>query len=151
MNTKIISAFPGTGKSVYFQKNPQKTLDSDSSNWSWTHEGTNRVRHPDFPSNYISHIKENMGRYDVILVSSHAEVREALLDNKIFFYLVYPGSTRKEEFLERYRNRGNPDRFIQLVSDNWDNWMKEVEKPQHGYEFIRMTHGNLEDVIRNLV
>ena len=127
MNTKIISAFPGTGKSVYFQKNPQKTLDSDSSNWSWAYEGTNRVRHPDFPSNYISHIKENMGKYDIILVSSHAEVREAMLDNNIFFYLVYPDPTRKEEFLERYRNRGNPEGFIQLVSDNWDDWMKEVE------------------------
>jgi len=148
MQTKIISAFPGTGKSTFFNKNPRTSLDSDSSNWSWIKQPNGQnVRNPDFPRNYINHIKENIGKYEYILVSSHAEVREALLNECLFFYLVYPDSSRKEEFLERYRNRGNPDKFIQLVSDKWDDWMKEVQNLPYGCHFISMTKGNLEEVI----
>ena len=35
MKTKIISAFPGTGKSYYHKNHPETTLDSDSSFFSW--------------------------------------------------------------------------------------------------------------------
>ena len=92
MRTKIISAFPGTGKSVYHQKHKETTLDSDSSNFSWIiDENGNKVRNTEFPKNYIEHIKENIGKYEFIFVSSHKDVREALLNECIFFYLVYSG------------------------------------------------------------
>jgi hypothetical protein len=87
--TKIISAFPGVGKSVYHSKYPDITLDSDSSNFSWIKDdnGNNtEERNPDFPKNYIEHIKSNIGKYKYIFVSSHKEVRNALFDNCIFFY-----------------------------------------------------------------
>ena len=35
MRTRIISAFPGTGKSFYHSYNKETTLDSDSSLFSW--------------------------------------------------------------------------------------------------------------------
>lgn len=63
-NTIVISAFPACGKS-YKVKNyngkPYTMLDSDSSNFSWIKDelGNNtKVRNPDFPSNYIQHIKK---------------------------------------------------------------------------------------------
>ena len=151
MRTKIISAFPGTGKSVYHQKHKETTLDSDSSNFSWIiDENGNKVRNPEFPKNYIEHIKENIGKYEFIFVSSHKDVREALLNECIFFYLVYPDDTRKDEFIERYKNRGNDESFIKLVSDNWDNWMKEIWFLPDGCKHINMVLDNLEDEIRHL-
>ena len=66
IRTKIISAFPGTGKSYYHNKNKETTLDSDSSNFSWIKDenGNNTTeRNPKFPQNYIYHIKENIGKY----------------------------------------------------------------------------------------
>ena len=39
MKTKIISAFPGTGKSYYHKNHPNTTLDSDSSQFSWLYDG----------------------------------------------------------------------------------------------------------------
>lgn len=86
IETKIISAFPGTGKSWLFKNYPGLFLDSDSSDFSWTSPG---VRNPDFPSNYITHIKQNIGKYKKIFVSSHDVVRKALVENGIPFTLVY--------------------------------------------------------------
>ena len=83
MRTRIISAFPGTGKSVYHEKHPLTTLDSDSSNFSWIEVDGVKLRNPQFPENYIEHIKKNIGIYDFIFVSSHSVVREALVNNSI--------------------------------------------------------------------
>jgi hypothetical protein len=127
MRTKIVSAFPGTGKSTFFRNNKDKSIDSDSSEFSWViDENGNKVRNPDFPRNYIQHIKENIGKYEYIFVSSHKEVRDALVDNCIFFYLAYPSRDRKEEFIKNYKARGDDDKFIELVEKNWDNWILEL-------------------------
>ena len=153
MRTKIISAFPGTGKSYYYGKYPNTTLDSDSSNFSWVKDenGNNtKERNPEFPQNYINHIKENIGKYKYIFVSSHKEVRDALLDNCLFFYLVYPSENRKDEFLERYRSRGNDEKFIKLISDNWGKWVREIYWINNGCEKIKMVLDNLEDELNHL-
>ena len=153
MRTKIISAFPGVGKTYYHNKHKDTTLDSDSSNFSWIKDenGNNtKVRNPEFPQNYINHIKDNIGKYEYIFVSSHKDVRNALLDNCIFFYIVYPDSTRKDEFIQRYRNRGNDENFIKLVSDNWDSWMRERRFLPDGCKDINMVLDNLEDELNHL-
>ena len=117
--TKIISAFPACGKTYAFEKlneNGYRILDSDSSKFSWmdvvdeAYEMKNRgkknykeryikVRNPEFPSNYIQHIKENIGKADYIFVSSHKEVRDALIENGIYFTLVYPDRSMKAEWV----------------------------------------------------
>lgn len=152
MRTRIISAFPGTGKTTFHKKNPDTTLDSDSSNFSWkVDENGNKYRNPDFPKNYIDHIKDNIGKYKFIFVSSHKEVRDALIDNCIFFYFIYPSDERKAEFIERFRNRGNNENFISLVSDNWEKWMHEIWFLDNGCEKIRMVLPNLEDELNHLL
>lgn len=74
--TLVISAFPGCGKSHFFRENKDKeVLDSDSSKFDKTH----------FPQNYIEHIKSNLGKVDIIMVSSHKEVRD---ENKLKEYNI---------------------------------------------------------------
>ena len=82
VNTIVVSAFPGTGKTHFAKYTDLDVLDSDSSKYSWVKEG---VRHPDFPANYIRHIKENLGVVNIILVSTHKVVREALTEAGIDF------------------------------------------------------------------
>ncbi len=50
MRTRIISAFPGTGKSFYHKNNPKTTLNSDSSFFSWITVGDKKERNSDFPT-----------------------------------------------------------------------------------------------------
>ncbi len=120
-NTLLIAAFPGTGKSHLFRNPGDKiVLDSDSSTFDKS----------DFPANYIRHIKENMGKADIICISSHKEVREALVDAGLHFLLVYPNISLKDEYVERYVERGSPQGFVDLISKNWDTWVSECgEQP----------------------
>ena len=145
MRTKIISAFPGVGKTYYSNKHPDKALDSDSSNFSWTIENGQKIRSSEFPNNYIRHIKENIGKYEYIFVSSHKEVRKALKDNCLFFYLVFPQKMMKNEFIERYKDRGNSEDFIKLVSDNWEQWIDDCKFEGDGCKPIETTLKNFPE------
>ncbi|RTK92898.1 MAG: hypothetical protein EKK64_11175, partial [Neisseriaceae bacterium] len=93
---KVIAAFPGTGKSTYYKQHAteQIILDSDSSLFD----------KKDFPNNYIQHIKNHLNKADIIFVSSHKIVRDALVEANIPFTLIYPNLDCKDEYLTRYQN-----------------------------------------------
>lgn len=136
-NTIVISAFPGLGKTTFFNKSQESNisvLDSDSINFSWLEgdtdsDGSNatRVRNPDFPNNYIQHIKENIGKVDIILVSSHKIVRDALNDEGIKYFVVYPHISLKEEYIERYIKRSSPVKFVEMLHTNFESFVSEID------------------------
>jgi hypothetical protein len=66
-------------------------------------------------------------KVDKILVSSHKDVRDVLLKKGIPFVLVYPNREIKDEYIQRYKDRGNNDAFVDLLEKNWDNWMDEMD------------------------
>lgn len=146
-NTVIISGFPAVGKSMLAKNSQLVVLDSDSSKFSWISEG---VRHPDFPNNYIKHIQENIGKADYILVSSHDIVREALENNSIEYFLVYPNMSQKDEYLERYRHRGNDEKFVSFIDSNWDKFILDIEREKFP-TLVKLNKGQfLSDVINDL-
>ncbi len=154
MKTRIISAFPGTGKSFYYNENKETCLDSDSSEFSWVKadNGNNtKVRNPDFPQNYIEHIKENIGKYEFIFVSSHAAVREALKANCIHYYLYYPKTYVKNEYLDRYKERGSPQGFIDLLDSKWEEWTKDCAADIIACTNTRMVFDTLSQELDHLV
>lgn len=152
MRTRIVSAFPGTGKSYYHNKHPEKTLDSDSSHFSWiVKENGDKERHPDFPANYIQHIKNNIGKYEFIFASTHEAVRKALLDNCLYFYLIYPRNTWKDMYIEKYRKRRSDENFIKLLSDNWEKWIRECDFCENGCQNICMTWPDLEHELDHII
>lgn len=135
--TKLYSGFPGTGKSYFFKYSEGVVLDSDSSNFDKEH----------FPQNYIDHIKNNIGVADIICISSHKEVRDALLENGLEFTLIYPDISLKEEYLQRYLDRGSPQGFIDLISNNWDSWVGELPN-QQGCEHLVLNESQfISDII----
>lgn len=129
-NTIVISAFPGAGKSYAFEhyKDTFTMLDSDNRSYSWIMTDNSKERNPDFPENYIQHIKENLGMVDFIFVSTHTTVRKALSEAGIDFFTVYPSNraTCKELWLKRLVDRGSDETFIHSIDTNWDSFMKEV-------------------------
>lgn len=157
MEAKVISAFPACGKS-YFYENFQNCfngiLDSDSSEFSWIKDenGNNTdVRNPDFPNNYIQHIKDNLDKVDIIFVSSHEVVRHALWDNGIDYLLVYPNKDLKNQWIERFKKRGNNDKFINFISNNWDKFINDMDEETFPYKFrINKEIMFMDDVIHYL-
>ena len=132
-NTMLVAAFPGTGKSHYCNVDvdymPQGfATDSDSSKFDKAN----------FPENYIEHIKQKISEgYARVFISSHKDVRDALVLHNLPFVLIYPSKELKQEYIERYKQRGNNEKFIQLVSDNWETWIDDC-KAQTGCFHIEL-------------
>lgn len=126
MYTKIISAFPACGKSYIYEHQVRlglKVSDSDSSNFSWVETEVGKTRNPDFPSNYIKHIKSLIGEVDYIFISSHDEVKLALEEEELPYILVMPDPSLKSEWIGRCWLRGSPQSFIKVINDNWEDWV----------------------------
>lgn len=155
MKAKVVSAFPACGKSTYYKEWSQyskeniwrrrnngdqvyntignpcgfKILDSDSSLFSWVYENgikTNE-RNIEFPSNYIRYIKDHLDTEDIIFVSSHKVVREALKANNIPYILIYPDKSLKDEWMSRFRDRGNDESFIKFQDEHWDEFIDDMD------------------------
>ena len=128
--TMVLAGYPGVGKSVYFKENKGTLVsDSDSSLFSWVETPEGKVRNPDFPNNYIEHIKRCIdNNYSIVFVSTHKDVLKALYENSIAFTVVYPARNLKEEYLKRYRERGSDEGFINLMDRMWDQFHDDIDK-----------------------
>lgn len=166
MNALVISGFPGIGKTYACQelkRSLKNVLDSDSSTFSWDRQPNGEIklgkdgqklRHPNFPNNYIEHIRAHLGKADIIFVSSHDNIRDALNKALIPHALVYPAYEMKDEMVQRYMLRGSGSGFVDLIRNNWDafiNGMKRDECPNK----IELKPGQylsdiLVDVIRTM-
>ena len=137
-NTMLVAAFPGTGKSYYCY----------NGNWSQyvpngfcTDSDSSTFDKANFPENYIEHIKQKITEgYARVFISSHKDVRDVLVLNNLPFVLIYPSKELKQEYIERYKQRGNNEKFIQLVSDNWETWIDDC-KAQVGCFHIELKSG----------
>lgn len=143
--TIVVSAFPACGK-TYFSKHAEglKVLDSDSSSYRWINndDGCTKRPNPQFPQNYIHHIKMNLGVADFILVSTHNDVRKALRKAGINYLLVYPRVLMKDEWIMRCQSREYNGFPISLINDNWYSWIETCnEDVSRGVPCIRLASG----------
>ena len=131
---RLVCGFPGVGKSHLCRK--MGWHDSDSSQFS----------HRDgWPSNYIAHLKTLDG---VAMVSTHKQVRDALSDAGMPFDLCYPSRELKHEYLARYKQRGNPATFVELLDRMWEEWITEMEQEtRHASSFVLREGEFASDVI----
>lgn len=137
--SSLISAFPGTGKTYFFEKNKDNfnILDSDSSTFDKNY----------FPDNYITHIKNNYKEKELMLISSHKVVRDSLIKNNLRFLVVYPALDCKDIYIKRFKERNNTEAFIERISSNWEDWINEIEDSIL-FDKIRLNKNNyLSDVI----
>lgn len=137
---RIISGFPGIGKSTLFKEYPDITRDSDSSTFP----------KEDFPNNYIQHIRETLEDQNVrhLLVSSHFPVRDELEEQGFPFYLVYPDRELKDEYLKRYTDRGSPEAFVKLLDDNWNDWISSCQSQAGCIHVVLKSGQYLSDVFK---
>lgn len=162
----VVSAFPGVGKS-FIHKNAAKynaisipfgktieydyvviqsyhgkvVLDSDSANFDKRF----------FPNNYINHIEpiSKLCNEFVILVSSHDNVRREMRNRKIEYTLVYPDRSLKREYIERYKKRGSPQAFIDLMEAKWDDFIDDCENDPSDKLVLRSGEYLKDVLVRN--
>lgn len=136
----VISGFPGMGKTLLHKEHTKLYSDSDSSKFD----------KKNFPKNYIKHIKGLIGKKQLIFVSSHIEVRNALVHNGIPFIYVIPTLDRKAEFLNNYKERGSLKEFIDNVDRNWERWLWISAYNIH-YPVYACKHGYLKDNLEGII
>lgn len=120
--TYVISAFPGCGKTTAYErlKGKYDIIDLESSFFDKN----------DFPQNYVNAIKDNIGKVDVIFISSHDKVRKQLQEEGIEYILYYPSIERKDEMISLYKGRGNDGVFIDLMSLHFEHFFNSVENDE---------------------
>lgn len=128
----VLSVFPVLGKSTY-SKEHEDSVDLESSLYSRKQDNS---FNEEFPGNYINllkwHLVNNNWKY--VFVSSHKVVRDAMKNDGIKFYIIYPSLDRKDEILNLARERGNTEEFINKLSECWEAWINEVSQEENAYE-----------------
>lgn len=132
---KIISAFPGIGKTTLVQTN-KNYIDLESSDYKWLdidkvlsieeRKGTAKTINSDFPENYIKKIIELTDMGFNVLISSHKEVRKALQAQGIEYTIILPSLDMKEEMINRYLSRGNQESFVNLLKTNYEKFVEDL-------------------------
>lgn len=168
----VISGFAGIGKST-LQERYTNVIDLESSDFKWIYldEETekmdkesrkgvsNRIKNPIWPLNYVREIIKKTSEYDIVLVSQDKEVRDCLMENSVSYIVCFPKKDCKEEFIQRYINRGNNDCFISLISSNFEIWIdalmeeetnKIIMEPGEFLEDTLFRYGILKKKLSNL-
>lgn len=154
-NTKIISCFSCTGK-TYLGNKYNNVLDLESSHYKWLYNDPeiakdiekrkgilDREPNPLYPDNYIKAIKENINKYDIILITPEKKIRDILLEYKINYLLVYP--TDYTFVSKRALLRGNNKYFAEGLKDSFRTWYPEKNEKV----LWELEDEYLEDVLKN--
>jgi hypothetical protein len=117
----IVAGFPGVGKSRVTREGKalgmgRAVMDLDSSSFSWGQDG---LRNPHFVRDYVDAIVEKAREPGIVLVSTHAEVREELVRRGVDFTLVCPSKDLKDEYIQRMKSRGTLA-LAELFHREWD-------------------------------
>lgn len=109
-NCRIICGFAGIGKST-LAKNKANYVDLESTPFDkdW--------------DRYIKVAVHMANNGYTVLMSCHKELREKLHSKNVCYLLALPSKDSKDEYIQRYKNRKNTEEFIQLLSDNWYDFL----------------------------
>lgn len=94
--TMIIGGFPGVKDTKPFKKYERKGkiyLEIDSEDFSWVKDkngNDTKEINPEFPTNYVNHIKDNIGKFDIIFVNDNEVISAALMEADLFAFPVFP-------------------------------------------------------------
>lgn len=148
MKTKIIAAFPGTGKSYLAANLSQdgRVIDLDTNDYTKGYDENGKAINLRFPNNYIDSIKEIIGQTDLLLIGCQPEILNILREEGITTILVYPDRKLKEEYIGRFNERGDSQAFSNLIYDNWDQFLDYLEA-QDSERFILEQGQYITDVI----
>ena len=141
----IISGFAGIGKTGLKEHCPnfedKKIFDLSSSYFR---------KNPGWEKVYCD-LAENLTKeYDYIFVSTHNMVIDELISRGIKFYIVYPKQYCKDEYVQRFINRGNSQEYISKFIKNWDYFIKLLDDVPIRDKITLRTGQYLSDVITRL-
>ncbi len=133
----VIAGFSGIGKTTLASKY-KNVLDLDAAEFAYDdsdildipfekRKGEKRKVNPFWPQNYINALKEAQREYDVILVWDREDIIKEYINNGIKFILCYPSKDDLDNYIQRYRDRGNSEKYIKWKLAQYDDKMKNFK------------------------
>lgn len=133
----IIAGFAGVGKTTFANKyNNVVDLEIMDFKWIYNEEINNiekkkgymrKKRKEEWPYNYFEAIQKARFIYDIVLISTDNEILNLLNNNNLDYIISYPSANCKEEYLQRYKKRGNVNEFIKNVCETFDELIEELD------------------------
>lgn len=83
---------------------------------------------------------------DYLVIPSVARVLRCLGQAGVPYVLCYPETGARQEYLRRFKSRGNSPDFIDIFIGDWDNWMESLRKDSWGIHIEMKPHQYLLDL-----
>lgn len=130
----IIAGFSGIGKTTLAKKY-KNVIDLDASEYAYDEadilnidiekrKGEHRKPNPNWPDNYIEAIEKAIRIYDIVLVWDREDIIKEYLKNGFNFMVCYPSRNDLENYVQRYKSRGNSDKYIEMKLKGYDERLK---------------------------
>jgi TM2 domain-containing membrane protein YozV len=141
---KIIVGFPGIGKS--------HISSNTTGQYSWLNivdeAGYVKGKEDELYARILSLCQEP----GVLLLPAHPALGAFLVSQNLVFTSVYPKRELKEEYLERYKARGNDAGFVNLLDRSWDIFVDRMHYPEGRCRHIELRAGEfLGDVFLKIL
>jgi adenylate kinase family enzyme len=168
----IIAGYAGVGK-TYFSENIENTIDIPKMPYSYilpkiTDQSAKELEkakgafyhltNPLFPMNYVFEILKAEKSYKYVIIPTEGLVLEVLHEKyDRNCVLVYPEANLKEEYRQRYTNRGNSDSFMSRFIDGWEERLKCIREykgvhiPLEKGKYLSDVKLRLDNIIREKI
>lgn len=156
----IYSGFAGVGK-TYASETHTNVIDLESSQFQWVNANPKSIeknksrysaKNPEWPNNYILAIVKQAKSGKHVLISAQPDVLEALAKQNISFITVTPDRADKDTYIQRYKDRGNPQKFIDNMVQHFEEYIDDMDNnfdatahiKLHRYSFISAIFDDIE-------
>lgn len=136
--TILCAAFPGTGKTFICNNSKLKAIEVEF----WQYESQKQ---------FIQDVKSQLGKVDIIFLSTEFEGLQLLHNEGLEFCLVYPQKNLRNEYLDRYIERDNPYDFIGTMMKYWDTTIEKLKEQKYCKHIILEKNQYLNDVLHLLI
>ncbi|MBS7020569.1 MAG: hypothetical protein KH135_01680 [Firmicutes bacterium] len=130
----IICGFSGIGKTTLGKKYQNvaeigqslfRNIYLDKSAYTMDREHRKNIRdgvlpNPEWPMNYVNKINELRKTHDIVCVFTDPELMETFQKLEVPFVIALPDKSRKEEFINHFRERGQDEIFCKEAREAWD-------------------------------
>ena len=165
MNKKlfdIIVCGPAVGK-TYLSKIDSRFIDLDQMKAKYKYDIKNEE---DFEKNKLNRgktiqndsfeyalniLKTEIKNNKIILLSFNKELLDYIIKNNLKYCLVYPNINCRNEYINRMKNRGNPDKFIEAMTNEniWNYYYEQNKSDIKPYFKIELNPGQYLSDIKN--
>ena len=131
-----MSVFPGAGKSTVAREATER------SDLGGPVRDLELARNSNFVEEYVDDIVQEARSPGFVLVSTHAEVRQKLVERGVKFTLVYPEPEEKGKYVERMKVVFDDPRVVEWFNEGWDSLLESCRE-QRGCDHYVLCGGYL--------